>query len=239
MRKIIPFSMAIALIVITMLALIAPGGHREARKTIQYGKLCTPYCNSPVDVGYDDWGFNYGTHTFVGFYENFSRPGMPVTQSTTLLKVNWNDAWLSNRDNDEDGLLDYTPYGGDCRGSGAWCKNEIQGKYEKDGEIYIWKHEIKIIAVPVNAVLSAPYDVYGNGTWYTANGQKIGPQIWSYLWDGLAIMQETVNDSCDELSGKIEGRQYGSPVAPGVAGKSTFSEEGNGIRPLNELLSSM
>ena len=114
--------------------------------TIQDGTLVDSAGNIIV-VGYDKWGYNYQAHMFNGWYWNSSRPDVPWTKetleaagkSTTWLIMKWNDAWLSNKDCDGDGLLD-RHYGFDSYiGSGAWCTNHQSGEYTNDaGEICKW-----------------------------------------------------------------------------------------------------
>jgi len=76
-----------------------------------------------LELGFDKYGYNYQAHMFYGFYSNYSRPIPPVTEDDTMLMMKWNDAWLSNKDCDDDGKLDrhydYTSY----IGSGAWETN--------------------------------------------------------------------------------------------------------------------
>jgi hypothetical protein len=139
---------------------------------------------------------------FNGFYENSARPDKPVTESDTMLIMKWNDAWLSNKDCDGDGLLDRY-YGFDSYiGSGAWLTNHMSGEYEQDGEICKWNYFVKIVAAPADAVLSG-------GVWYTNDGVEIGPVIWG----AFAIIQEVENDPCAELY----GLQYLSPTRAGLA----------------------
>jgi len=136
------------------------------------GTLITP--------GYDQWGYNYQAHMFLGLYDNYARPNPPVTESDTFLMMKWNDAWLSNKDCDGDGLLD-RHYGFESYiGSGAWLTNHMWGTYE-DGTH--WDYFCKIVAAPADATLV-------DGTWYTADGTEIGPTIWG----AFAVIQEVSND---------------------------------------------
>jgi hypothetical protein len=98
--------------------------------------------------------------------------------------MKWNDAWLSNKDCDEDGKLDrhygYASY----IGSGAWETNHQWGTdIGEDGKEYKWDYFCKIVAVPADATLT-------EGVWYTADGTEIGPAIWG----AFAIIQEVYND---------------------------------------------
>jgi hypothetical protein len=99
--------------------------------------------------------------------------------------MKWNDAWLSNKDCDGDGLLDrhygYPSY----IGSGAWLTNHMAGEYEAEGQTCKWNYFVKIVAAPADAYKSV-------GIWYTADGVEIGPVIWGEF----AIIQEVSNDPC-------------------------------------------
>ena len=116
--------------------------------------------------------------------------------------MKWNDAWLSNKDCDGDGLLD-RHYGYDGYiGSGAWLTNHQSGTYVNDeGETCKWNYFVKIVAVPEDAVAT-------DGIWYTADGKEIGPSIWGKF----AIIQEVYNDPC----AGDHGIDYRSPASPGL-----------------------
>lgn len=108
------------------------------------------------------------------------------------LDMKWNDAWLSNKDCDGDGLLD-RHYGHDSYiGSGAWLTNHQSGGQGKDH----WTFFTKVVAVPE--------DAYKEGSvWYTADGTEIGPSIWG----SFAIVQDVYGG---------EGATYVSPSGPGL-----------------------
>lgn len=180
----------------------------------------------PLTTGFDDYGYNYQAHKFQGSYANVylggagfqpytgddetylaENPGAgnhwawPYRNITLLMK--WNDAWLSNKDCDNDGKLD-RHYGYDSYiGSGAWETNHMWGSYEVNGEICEWDYFTKIIAVPDDATLNG-------GFWYTSDGTVIGPSIWGQF----ATIQTVENDPC----AGIEGVQYTSPDHSGFGG---------------------
>jgi hypothetical protein len=160
----------------------------------------------PIPTGYDPFGYNYQGHMFKGSYFNvysggdgyapydgddeaylLANPGAenhwawPYRDVKLIMK--WNDAWISNKDCDGDGLLDrhygYSSY----VGSGAWETNHQWGTYEQDGETYSWNYFCKIVAAPADAYADSGY-------WYTADGVEIGPVIWGEF----AIIQEVYND---------------------------------------------
>lgn len=178
----------------------------------------------PIPTGYDPYGYNYQAHMFNGTYANvyLGRDGFPPydgDDSTYLisnpgaatkwywpyrnveLMMKWNDAWLSNKDCDGDGFLD-RHYGFDSYiGSGAWLTNHQSGAYDDgNGNQCKWVYFVKIVAASADAYVD-------DGTWFTADGDEIGPVIWG----SFAIIQEVENDPCADTHGK----QYGSPVGPG------------------------
>lgn len=160
--------------------------------TIQQGTL-TDSAGNPISVGYDDWGYNYQAHRFNGWYDNSSRPTPPVTTDDVWLQMQWNDAWLSNKDCDGDSKLD-RHYGHDSYiGSGAWLTNHMRGTND-DGST--WTYFVKIVAVPADATSDA-------GVWYAADGTEIGPVIWG----SFAIVQEVESGV---------GATYVSPSGPGL-----------------------
>jgi len=194
----------IAIIVIALVLMLAMAGPVMAGKpdkctTIQEGLVDSQ--GNPLVLGYDQWGYNYQAHMFNGWYENSSRPTPPVTESDTWLQMKWNDAWLSNKDCDGDGLLD-RHYGYDSYiGSGVWLTNHMVGTYEEGGETYQWTYFVKIVAAPTSAYKDG-------GMWYTADDEEIGPVIWG----SFAVLQRVYND---QGTGE-HGIEYLSPVGPGL-----------------------
>jgi len=168
----------------------------------------------PLQVGYDPFGYNYQGNMFKGSYANsyLGKDGFPPYEgddetyladnpgaenkwywpyrSVTLI-MKWNDAWLSNKDCDGDGLLD-RHYGHDSYiGSGAWLTNHQAGEDEgEDGKTCKWNYFVKIVAAPVDAYADGGYR-------YTADGVEIGPVIWG----AFAIVQEIENDPCAGIHG--------------------------------------
>jgi len=161
--------------------------------TIQSGKLLASD-GSVITTGFDKWGYNYQANMFNGKYCDAYRDAawcQPYKEDNLMMK--WNDAWLSNKDCDNDGLLDrhygYPSY----KGSGAWLTNHMSGEYEGDNsQTCKWNDFVKIVAVPANAVLSG-------GNWYTADGAEIGPSIWGEF----ATIQEVYNDPCGGYKGLL------------------------------------
>jgi len=150
--------------------------------TIQSGELINS-TGGIITTGYDKWGYNYQAHMFNGWYGNYSRPTTPVTSGDRLM-MKWNDAWLSNKDCDDDRLLD-RHYGYDSYiGSGAWLTNHMTGTYEDENGLQHWTYFVKIVAVPSDATLVGE-------NWVSSDGQVIGYSIWGEF----AVIQEISNDT--------------------------------------------
>jgi len=196
------------MLVLFVLALLLPSAVfagkpvADSCTAIQSGTLLNS-AGEVLTTGYDEWGYNYQAHMFNGGYCDAYRDAawcQPWADDEVIMK--WNDAWLSNKDCDLDGKLDrhlgFTSY----IGSGAWETNHQSGEYEGTlGETCKWNYFVKIVAVPADAVLTG-------GTWYTAGGKEIGPDIWGEF----ATIQEVYNDPC----GGAHGILYKSPAGPGL-----------------------
>jgi hypothetical protein len=150
---------------------------------------------NPIKLGYDQWGYNYQAFMFNGYYDNYTRPSVPVTEGSNL-EMKWNDAWLSNKDCDGDFKLDRHFGFPSYKGSGAWLTNHETG-VNPDGSKYTYF--VKIVAVPIDAKKI-------NGTWYSADGILIGADIWGEF----AIIQEVSNGD------GYHGIQFVSPYHAGL-----------------------
>lgn len=183
---------------LVLLPAMAKGGKKCTR--IQDGGIYASD-GTLITTGFDDWDYNYQAHLFVGDYCNYDRDSSDCSSDETKLMMKWNDAWLSNRDCDGDGLLD-RHYGHDSYiDSGAWLTNHMWGTYEQDGQTCNWNYFVKIVAVPDSAEET-------DGIWYTADGSEIGPVIWG----AFAIIQQVENDPCADM----HGMQYLSPTSAGL-----------------------
>ena len=114
---------------------------------------------TPIEVGYDIFGYNYQAHMFNGLYANvyLGRHGFPPYEGddttyaqrladegygndpyghwywpyrNTQLSMKGNDEWISNEDNDGDAALDRHWGFPSYIGSGAWLTNHMSGSYE-------------------------------------------------------------------------------------------------------------
>ncbi len=162
--------LALCLVVVGLMA--AP----VAADTIKDGTI-TDSAGNPITLGYDKFGYNYQAHIFNGSYADYDRV-IGGDFADVKLQMKWNDAWLSNEDNDGDGKLDRHFGFASYIGSGAWLTNHDSGT-NADGKK--WTYFIKIIAVPTDATLTL-------GIWYAANGVEIGPDIWGEF----AVIQQVV-----------------------------------------------
>ena len=152
--------------------------------TIQSGSLLNS-AGEVITTGYDEWGYNYQARLFNGTYCDAYRDA-PWCQAyvNDSLVMKWNDAWLSNKDCDDDGLLDrhygYPSY----IGSGAWLTNHMSGTYEDDDGLQKWTYFVKIVAAPEDATLEGGY-------WKAEDGTVIGYAIWGEF----AVVLEISNDT--------------------------------------------
>ena len=213
MRRTVMISLVIVLVVALIATpIMAKGGKTCTR--IQDGELgysAGHYLEgTPLTIGYDIFGYNYQAHLFNGYYCNVYLGGAgfppydgdsesylaanPGAEShwawpyrDVWLNMKWNDAWLSNRDCDDDGKLDRHFGSASYIGSGAWETNHMRGDD--------WVYFTKIVAVPADA------NKVG-GIWFTADGTEIGPDIWGSFATVL-----------DVESGM--GATYVSPSGPG------------------------
>lgn len=174
----------------------------ESCTTIQDGTLTTEV-GEPVEVGFDEWGYNYQARIFSGTYcdayrdADWCQPFKGVN-----LSMKWNDAWISNKDCDADGKLDRHSGHSDYKGSGAWLTNHMWGSYlGDDAREHNWSYFVKIVAVPSGAELV-------DGVWYTPDGGEIGPEIWGQF----AVIEEIYNDP---YAGST-GVETLSPTGPGL-----------------------
>lgn len=170
---------------LTFVLFMAPVFAQDECTTIQSGTLLTSV-GTLISTGYDEWGYNYQAHMFNGMYcDAYRNAAWCQPYVDDELEMKWNDAWLSNKDCDGDGLLDrhrgFTSY----RGSGAWLTNHQKGTYiDGKGKKQRWSYFSKIVAAPLDATMA-------NGMWVAADGSEIGPAIWG----DFVILQQVSNDT--------------------------------------------
>jgi hypothetical protein len=178
----------------------------------------------PIPTGFDDYGYNYQGHLFKGSYFNVYSGGAgfppyvgddesyldenPGAAShwawpyrSIKLVMKWNDAWLSNVDRDDDGMLDRHYGFSSYIGSGAWETNHMWGSYiGDDGKEHKWNSFTKIVAAPSDAYTSGDY-------WYEADGTEMGTVIWGQF----AVIFDVYNDPYDGY----HGVSYDAPAPTG------------------------
>ena len=193
MKKRVLFLLVLAMLMVFTGAVLADKSDEKPDKctTIPSGEL-TASDGSVIETGFADNGYNYQAHLFNGNWDG------------DFLVMKWNDAWLSNKDCNDDSKLDLH-YGFDSYiGSGAWCTNHWVGEYEgENGEVCKWTESVKIIAAPADATIV-------DGNWINAGGVEIGP----VLWGSFAIIQDVYNDPCTG----DHGVYYLSPDHAGLGG---------------------
>lgn len=173
MRKSLGF-IAIVTSIVTMIVL-ASGTASAAPPcaTIQGGTI-TDSVGNPVSVGFDEFGYNYQAHLFVGTYDSSDRTldgtywGSTGDYVDDGLIMKWSDDWLANRDCDGNGKLDRgsaAPYGT----SQGWLTNQNEGDYDSDG----------------NGTQDAHYTYFAKIVWVGPGGS---------LWGQYEIVQEVYND---------------------------------------------
>ncbi len=217
MKRIVMISLMLVLVAALIATpIIAKGGDTCTR--IQDGVLTYSaghyLAGQPLETGYDIFGYNYQSHLFNGYYCNvyLGRDGFPPYDGDTesylednpgaashwtwpwrdvQLVMKWNDAWLSNKDCDNDGALDRHLGFDSYIGSGAWETNHMRGE-DASGK---WTYFTKIVAAPADATLLS-------GKWYAVDGTEIGPVIWGEF----ATIQEVESGL---------GATYVSPSGPG------------------------
>jgi hypothetical protein len=201
------------------------GPSTESSVTIPQQVLTYPaehYLGSQlISLGFDPFGYNYQARSFRGYYANafLGGDGLPPytgdadaylaanptaanksywPERDIWVEMKWNDAWLSNKDSDGNGVLDRHPNTPGYEGSGAWLTNHLWG-HNPDGSR--WSIFAKFVAVPLDATKVM-------GVWYDAAGQEIGSEIWG----SFAIVQEIINDPA---AGE-HGKHYVSFAGPGL-----------------------
>jgi hypothetical protein len=190
------------IVLVILFAFVFTANADEQCTTIQSGELYTSD-GRLITPGFDEWGYNYQAHIFSGGYcDAYYDANWCQGWADVDLMMKWNDAWLSNKDCDGDGLLDRHHGYDSYIDSGAWCTNHMKGSYVDDNEKKCkWTYFVKIVAVPADAELI-------NGIWYTASENEIGPVIWGQF----ATIQSVYNDPC----GGFHGIEYLSPSGPGL-----------------------
>ena len=162
-RKVLAVPIALAAIVVAVGGAGASPAAAPSCTTIQQGELTDAFGN-PIRMGYDQFGYNYQAHTFVGTYDGADRVldgtyyGANGGLADDHLVMKWSDDWLSNMDCDGDGKLD--------RGVGGvslgWLVNQVSGDYDSDGngtQDAHYTHFVKIVYVGPGGSLWGQYNI--------------------------------------------------------------------------------
>jgi len=132
--------------------------------TIQDGSI-TDSAGNPLVMGFDQFGYNYQAHQFVGTYDSVDRKldGKYGNQTGDFvddhLQMKWSDDWLSNKDCTGDGKLDRDGFTGISKG---WETNLVEGDYDSDGDggqDAHYTYFVKIVWVGPGGSLWGQYDI--------------------------------------------------------------------------------
>ncbi len=172
MKRFLGF-IAIITSIVTIVALSSStASAKPGCATIQGGTI-TDSAGNPLSVGFDEFGYNYQAHLFVGTYDSSDRNldgtywGSTGDYVDDGLIMKWSDDWLANRDCDGDGKLDR---GADAGGtSQGWLTNQNEGDYDSDGD----------------GSQDAHYTYFVKIVWVGPGGS---------LWGEYEIIQEVYND---------------------------------------------
>jgi len=188
----------------------------------------------PLEVGFDDFGYNYQAmrseenyfNAYAGrdgyapykpnkdpFYDDVYLSENPGAENhwawgyrDVRVKMNWNIYWLSNMDSDFDGKLDRFAGSDSYIDSGAWLTNHQWG--EAEGYPQGW-----FVFTKISAAKSSWVKV--DGFWF----DKFGNEMGEVIWGSFAVVQE--NNINPEDKHRIK---YLSPKA---AGLGKFGPRGN------------
>ena len=223
MKKTMLFIVCLALV----LAFTGEAMASRTCKTITSREISYPpnhYLQGPIPDDVDAYGFYYQGHMFVGLMANYylgalgyppyegdeasylsDNPGVVTLPEWEYrnysMYMEWNDAFLSNRDCNRDGALDRHLGHRSYKGSGAWFilhtsqSNPITSEFEWQYDCQ-WNNLKKVVAVPANA--------FNDGDkWYTRRGVEIGLVYDPALLDprldgedGLALILNIEHDPC-------------------------------------------
>lgn len=164
----------------------AAAGSKSSCVSIQDGTL-KDAAGNPYVVGYDEFGYNYQAHQFVGTYDGSDRNldgtywGDAGDFVNDKLIMKWSDDWLANRDCNGDGKLDR----GSSGTSLGWLTNHNEGAYDSDGD----------------GIEDAHYTYFSKIVWVGPGGS---------LWGQYEVIQEILNDPVGGFHGNVF-----PPVRPG------------------------
>ena len=123
---------------------------------------------NPITVGFDEFGYNYQAHLFVGTYDTSDRVadgkywGSTVDYADDALQMKWSDEWLSNVDCDNNKKLDRGLVNGISTGlSRGWLTNHVNGDYIDANEVsQHYTYFVKIGYVGAGGSLWGTFDIF-------------------------------------------------------------------------------
>ena len=173
----------------------------EPCTNIQSGTLLDEN-GATISLGFNEEGYNYQARMYTGEY-------FPETSPGWFLEWKWNDAYLSNRDCDGDGLLDIANGEESYRGTGAWTTTKWTNTYtDQEGNYCRALQFTKYVAVPEDAYTE-------DGIYYKADGSVIGESINFEGFEDFAIVQFIWDDPC----GGKNGVAYKAPGPVGLGNR--------------------
>lgn len=166
------------LILLCALMLLGASGAVSA-DTIKDGTILDSSGN-PIQLGFDEYGYNYQAHLFNGTYDSVDRKldgkywGQTGDFVDDHLIMKWSDDWLSNKDLDNSGKLDRGPFGNDGTSRG-WETNLVVGDYiDGNGDLQHYTYFCKIVWVGPGGSLWGQYEIIqenyndsGGGSYHT------------------------------------------------------------------------
>lgn len=156
MKKIISI---LAFVLLSLSFLVVPTFAASSCATIKDGTI-TDIAGNVLVNGYDQWGYNYQAHMFNGYYNNYSRPPVPVTSGDNLI-MKWSDSWLANVDCNGDGKLDRGLVDGVVGGTSlGWLTNQVNGSYtDANGDNQHYTDFVKIVWTGPGSPLWGQYTI--------------------------------------------------------------------------------
>ena len=154
-------------------------GPRQQCATIQSGTITDSF-GQPLDVGFDQFGYNYQSLQFNGTYDSSDRLldglyfGSASDYADDRLSMKWSDDWVANVDCNGDGKLDRGTNGI----SQGWLTNHVNGNYDSDGD----------------GTQDAHYTYFTKIVWVGPGGS---------LWNQYEVIQEVLNDPVAGLHGLL------------------------------------
>ncbi len=134
---------------------------------IQSGTIIDSAGN-PVQVGFDQFGYNYQAHQFVGTYDSVDRTldntywGQTGDFVDDKLMMKWSDDWLANVDCNGDQRLDRGLVNGVpslTNTSLGWLTNHVEGDYADANGLQHYTDFVKIGYTGPNSPLWGSYSV--------------------------------------------------------------------------------